>query len=470
MAEYIKRRHSSLGSHSFQEQKKKDFEEQKRFILYLILDYTKNHNLQLTYETLKKEAQLNEQFVVCDNIDLELIFQEFQSYYNMKYQRDAKIIRKLTEKSSTIVQKTQSAGKVRSLEHNNTSKNYDKHEHLTESKTEDFSFQIVPIGLQTKFTMTDDRKNWYANSDRQYKPLTDFPGYTEEWKEMADQIIKQFVPKTLGISWNDCMGLEEPIELLKEATIYPLQYTELFQNITSWNGILLYGPPGTGKTLLAKALACESDTYFINVTSSTFVSKWRGDSEKMIKVMFDLAKYYAPTTIFIDEIDALLSESKEGNHEASCRFKSELLIQMDGLLSNNNQVFLLATTNSPWKLDKALLRRFEKRILIPIPNFETKMQMLKNFAKWNIDNRNDLTRLVQITDNFSGSDIKNVCKELEMRLIREQLKNINENKKVGLRRNPSLEDIISAIKTVKPSLNDDYYKKILHWHQHHGSN
>lgn len=140
-------------------------------------------------------------------------------------------------------------------------------------------------------------------------------------------------------------------------------------------GILLYGPPGTGKTLLAKALACETETTFINLTSSSFVSKWRGESEKMIKVLFDVAtyvrksvrfdfgivdgnkavrfniiicRYYAPSTIFVDEIDAVAYRHDDTHHDASRRFKSELLTQLDGILTSSQQILVLASTNSPW--------------------------------------------------------------------------------------------------------------------------
>lgn len=132
-------------------------------------------------------------------------------------------------------------------------------------------------------------------------------------------------------------------------------------------GILLYGPPGTGKTLLARALACETETTFINLTSSSFVSKWRGESEKMIKVLFDVARYvhfkehitsvdwesrnfryYAPTTIFVDEVDALASRHDDNHHDAARRFKSELLVQLDGILGVNERIVILAATNSPW--------------------------------------------------------------------------------------------------------------------------
>lgn len=275
----------------------------------------------------------------------------------------------------------------------------------------------------------------------------------------------------MDVKWEDCIGLDAQIELLKEATVYPLLYPDLFSSITSsWSGILLYGPPGTGKTLLAKALATEQTRNFINVTCSAFISKWRGDSEKMIKVLFDLAKYYAPSTIFIDEIDSLLSETKDSNHEATCRFKNELLVQMDGLISSNTSIFLLATTNTPWKLDKALLRRFEKRIMIPLPNDDAKILMLKYYLKWTGDNKFDMKPMVPLMTNFSGSEIKIACKELEMRLIREQLQEIKKNKKrVNSKRSPTLQDLKCALESVRPIVNLDYYKQIIDWNEQYGS-
>ncbi|XP_028093776.1 katanin p60 ATPase-containing subunit A-like 2 isoform X3 [Camellia sinensis] len=188
-----------------------------------------------------------------------------------------------------------------------------------------------------------------------------------EMRTLAESLSRDIIWGNPDVKWESIKGLENAKQLLKEAVVMPIKYPKYFTGLLSpWKGILLFGPPGTGKTMLAKAVATECKTTFFNISASSVVSKWRGDSEKLVKVLFELARHHAPSTIFLDEIDAIISQRGEGRseHEASRRLKTELLIQtrlqMDGLTQADELVFVLAATNLPWELDAAMLRRFEK--------------------------------------------------------------------------------------------------------------
>ena len=153
----------------------------------------------------------------------------------------------------------------------------------------------------------------------------------EEKDKLQDAISSAIVTEKPNIKWSDVAGLESAKEGLKEAVIMPVKFPQLFQGARKpWTGILLYGPPGTGKSFLAKACATECDSTFFSVSSSDLVSKWQGESERLVKNLFELARERKPSMIFIDEVDSLCGKRTEGENESSRRIKTEFLVQMDG--------------------------------------------------------------------------------------------------------------------------------------------
>ena len=283
-----------------------------------------------------------------------------------------------------------------------------------------------------------DDSSSLENTQRVLKPPPSFGG-DSELKELAKTLTRDIYTKNPNVRWADVAGLNEAKILLNEAVVMPVRFPQFFTGLlTPWRGVLLYGPPGTGKTLLAKAVATECRTTFFNISASSVVSKWRGDSEKLIRTLFELARYHAPSTVFLDEIDAVMgsrdggggsssvggSSSTGNDHEASRRMKTELLIQLDGVARGEDDglVFLLAATNLPWALDPALLRRLEKRIFVDLPTLEARKAMVTKLLQPHTMEENNrdalLNLLAEKTHGYSGSDVATLCKECAMRPLR----------------------------------------------------
>ncbi|KAG6665320.1 hypothetical protein I3843_02G131100 [Carya illinoinensis] len=249
--------------------------------------------------------------------------------------------------------------------------------------------------------------------------------------DLAAMLERDVLETSPGVRWDDVAGLSEAKRLLEEAVVLPLWMPEYFQGIRRpWKGVLMFGPPGTGKTLLAKAVATECGTTFFNVSSATLASKWRGESERMVRCLFDLARAYAPSTIFIDEIDSLCNaRGASGEHESSRRVKSELLVQVDGVNNSSTGedgarkiVMVLAATNFPWDIDEALRRRLEKRIYIPLPNFESRKELIRiNLKTVEVAPDVNIDEVAHRTDGYSGDDLTNVCRDASLNGMRRKI-------------------------------------------------
>ncbi|KAJ6083418.1 hypothetical protein N7467_007553 [Penicillium canescens] len=224
-----------------------------------------------------------------------------------------------------------------------------------------------------------------------------------------------------NVKWEDVAGLENAKEALKEAVILPIKFPHLFTGKRQpWKGILLYGPPGTGKSYLAKAVATEANSTFFSVSSSDLVSKWMGESERLVKQLFNMARENKPAIIFIDEVDALCGPRGEGESEASRRIKTELLVQMDGVGKDSKGVLILGATNIPWQLDAAIRRRFQRRVHISLPdvNARMKMFMLAVGSTPCQMTQADYRQLADMSEGYSGSDISIAVQDALMQPIR----------------------------------------------------
>uniref|UniRef100_A0A8C8ASG6 Katanin p60 ATPase-containing subunit A-like 2 n=1 Tax=Otus sunia TaxID=257818 RepID=A0A8C8ASG6_9STRI len=499
-------------------------EARRKNLLILILHYLMEEGYVDAANALEQETKLSLRgFEVCDNIDLETILMEYESYYFVKFQKYPKITRKVLDIAENK-QQLRTGGRPRRAASSSQSFPRLKHQTVQRPLSKTSPGSTTEFKSSTKETLRQDNdsavtleqshfglsiaainktggdsthprrgqvidfhrmiqdavkvsSNGIAlnslncdpdPSERLLKPLSAFIGMTGEMRELATVVSKDIYLHNPNVKWDDIIGLDAAKRLVKEAVVYPIRYPQLFTGILSpWKGLLLYGPPGTGKTLLAKAVATECNTTFFNISASTIVSKWRGDSEKLVRVLFELARYHAPSTIFLDELDSVMSQRgtiSGGEHEGSRRMKTELLVQMDGLARSDDLVFVLAASNLPWELDSAMLRRLEKRILVDLPSKEARRVMIQHWLpplsnSGGAELRTDLDYglLGQETDGYSGSDIKLVCKEAAMRPVR-KIFDALENHQPGNSNLPTIRldtittaDFLDVIAHTKPS-------------------
>ena len=510
----------SKGDYESRQKMEKKDNERKKNILILIHQYLINIGFSDSATKLSEESNLElETYTVADNMDLLLIIREYEDYYYMKFNKNPIFSHKISDGKKGGPLPKISNGRTKSK--NNISSNQpmkkkgpqtpgiNGNNNINNNMNPNIGKKIDVSGLNNKYNSinnndndlklelninpvkpnkiikkqgkntsqtTNETEDKFSFNDHKesilLKPLpSDLP---EDLREMASLIKREIILENPNVSFKDIVGLDSAKNIIEEALLWPIKYPHFFTGLLEpWKGILLFGPPGTGKTLLAKAVASEMRTTFFNISAATIVSKWRGESEKLIKVLFDLARHYQPSTIFLDEIDSIMSARGEGGdeHEGSRRMKTELLIQLDGLTKNEG-VFLLAASNIPWDLDPALLRRLEKRVMVSLPDKKGREALLKIFIPSHMNKGIDYEKNAELLEGYSGSDIKLLCKEALMTRTRKAInviENDNKGKAYKINEFPVTKiDFEESLEKVKPAFTykTEKYEK---WMKDYGS-
>ncbi|KAL2828985.1 P-loop containing nucleoside triphosphate hydrolase protein [Aspergillus cavernicola] len=307
---------------------------------------------------------------------------------------------------------------------------------LSESKRPITPPSSDPDSLGRRSTDTDDKAEGRDEDELEDSSIMDTLKKLPRGVDVnaARQVLNDIVVRGDEVHWEDIAGLDAAKKALKEAVVYPFLRPDLFSGLREpARGMLLFGPPGTGKTMLARAVATESKSTFFSVSASTLTSKWHGESEKLVRALFGLAKSLAPSIIFVDEIDSLLSARSSGTeNEASRRSKTEFLIQWSdlqraaagreqpGKSGDPSRVLVLAATNMPWDIDEAARRRFVRRQYIPLPEHHVREQQLRTLISHQVHDLDDedIEVLVHVTESFSGSDITALAKDAAMGPLR----------------------------------------------------
>lgn len=302
--------------------------------------------------------------------------------------------------------------------------------------------------------------------------------------QILDERLKNFEPKIVElimseimdhgppVTWDEIAGLEFAKTTIKEIVVWPMLRPDIFTGLRGPpKGILLFGPPGTGKTLIGKCIACQSGATFFSISASSLTSKWVGEGEKMVRALFAIARCHQPAVIFIDEIDSLLSQRTDGEHDSSRRIKTEFLVQLDGATTAaDDRILVVGATNRPQEIDEAARRRLAKRLYIPLPGGAARQQIVTNLMarEKNQLREEQLERIVTATEGFSGADMTQLCREAALGPIRcIQFGDISTITADQVR--PILHtDFQDALKTVRPSVSSKDLELYEEWNKTFG--
>uniref|UniRef100_A0A9J7X972 Spastin n=1 Tax=Cyprinus carpio carpio TaxID=630221 RepID=A0A9J7X972_CYPCA len=337
------------------------------------------------------------------------------------------------------------------------------------------TFSHVPPlnAVSTRFcARAGNRQNTGNTATASPQRKKDMKNFRNVDSKLANLILNEIVDSGVAVQFDDIAGQELAKQALQEIVILPALRPELFTGLRApARGLLLFGPPGNGKTMLAKAVAMESNATFFNISASSLTSKYVGEGEKLVRALFAVARELQPSIIFIDEIDSLLCERREGEHDASRRLKTEFLIEFDGVQSGGDErVLVMGATNRPQELDEAVLRRFAKRIYVALPTEETRLKLLKNLLSKhrNTLSQKELSQLARMTEGYSGSDLTSLAKDAALGPIRELRPDQVRNMPADKMRDISFSDFEDSLKRIKRSVSPQTLDQYVRWNKQYG--
>ena len=295
------------------------------------------------------------------------------------------------------------------------------------------------------------------------------PALDEDTKRLQEMISDTIITERPDVKMSEVAGLDDAKQAINDAIIAPMKHPELFKTKARqpWRGILFYGPAGCGKTLIAKAVASEVNATFFNVSAANIVSKWLGESERLVRSLFDLARKSQPAIIFVDELDSIGVSRSGDDVGGERRLKTQLLTELQGLGSNvGDRITLIGATNLPWELDFALRSRFEKKIHVPLPSREGRAVIFEiHMEDIEVSPTIDYEELADLTEGYSGRDISVVCREAAMEPIRELQRTgrMDDESEILDIRPVSRDDFLQAIENIRPATPPEDVKRYIDW-------
>lgn len=350
--------------------------------------------------------------------------------------------------------------------------------HVATSKSDPNNENRRSVGLRRGFVppLNNPQKRAIGSSNSHADLAVEIDG-DERLKQieprMVELIRSEIMDHGPAVDWDDIAGLQFAKNTVKEIVIWPLLRPDIFTGLRGPSkGLLLFGPPGTGKTLIGKCIANMSQSTFFSISASSLTSKWVGEGEKMVRALFTVARCHQPSVIFIDEIDSLLSQRSDNEHESSRRIKTEFLVQLDGASTGGEErVVVVAATNRPQELDEAARRRLVQRLYIPLPDSDGRRQICERLMlrQRHLLDSTQLDHVALRSAGFSGADMASLCREAALGPIRcistEQIQNISPEQL----RPVAYEDFEAALSTIRPSVAADDLEIYREWNDKYGT-